>query len=73
MLRIWRGSGYVADLALFNYLQAANVLAALCVVTCRVFGQESAEVILGVGSHPKGAWETGNEPGEEKSLEDSPC
>ncbi|NOR26440.1 MAG: hypothetical protein GQ542_19040 [Desulforhopalus sp.] len=52
--------------------QAADVLAAPCVVTCRVFGQESAEAILGAGSHPKGAWETGNEPGEEKSLEDSP-
>ena len=32
-----------------------------------VIGQESAEAILGEGSHPKSAWETGNEPGEEKS------
>ena len=52
--------------------QAADVLAAPCVVTCREFGQESAEAVLGAGSHPKGARETGNEPGEEKSLEDSP-
>jgi hypothetical protein len=44
--------------------QAAYVLAALCVVTHRVFGQESAEVIVGEGSHLKGTWGTGNEPGE---------
>lgn len=35
--------------------------AALCVVTCREFGQESAEAILGEGRHHAGAMETGNE------------
>jgi len=43
---------------------AAKVSAAPCVVTCWEFGQESAEAILGEGSHPKGTWETGNELGE---------
>ncbi len=52
--------------------QAAYVSAAPCVVTFREFGQESAEAIVGEGRHPKGTWGTGNEPGEEKSLEDSP-
>ncbi len=52
--------------------QATNVLEAPCVVTCKEFGQESAEAILGAGSQPKGTGVTGNEPGEEKSLEDSP-
>jgi hypothetical protein len=51
--------------------QAVAVKAAPCVATCRVIGQESAEAIVGVGSHPKGAWVNGNEPGEEKSREDS--
>ena len=51
---------------------AAKVSAAPCVVTCREFGQESAEAILGVGSHPKGVREAGNEPGEQKSLEVTP-
>jgi hypothetical protein len=32
--------------------------------TCRVIGQESAEVIVGVGSFMKGANGTGNELGE---------
>jgi hypothetical protein len=44
--------------------QAADVLAAPCVVTRREFGQESAEAILGEGSHHAGAMETGNELGE---------
>ena len=44
--------------------RAAVILAAPCVATCREFGQESAEAILGEGSHPKGTWETGNELGE---------
>ena len=43
---------------------AVVVLAAPCVVTYREFEQESAEAIVGEGSHPKGAWVTGNEPGE---------
>jgi len=51
--------------------QAVAVTAAPCVATCRVIGQESAEAIVGVGSHPTGAWATGNELGEEKSREDS--
>jgi hypothetical protein len=51
--------------------QAVVVMAALCVATYRVIGQESAEAIVGVGSHPKGAWVNGNELGEEKSREDS--
>jgi hypothetical protein len=38
--------------------------AAPCVATCREFGQESAEAILGEGSHHAGAMETGNELGE---------
>ncbi len=44
--------------------QTADILAVSCVVTCREFEQESAEAILGAGSHPKGVWKTGNEPGE---------
>jgi hypothetical protein len=36
--------------------QAADVLVALCVVTQRVFGQESAEAIVGEGGHLKGKW-----------------
>ncbi len=51
---------------------ATDVLAAPCMVTCKEFVQESAEAILGAGSHPKGTRVSGNEPGEEKSLEDSP-
>jgi len=51
--------------------QAVAVKAASCVATCRVIGQESAEAIVGVGSHPKGEWAYGNELGEEKSREDS--
>ena len=38
--------------------------AAPCMATYMEFGQESAEAILGEGSHPKGTWGTGNEPGE---------
>lgn len=38
--------------------------AAPYVVTCREFGQESAEAIVGEGSHHAGAMGTGNEPGE---------
>jgi hypothetical protein len=38
--------------------------AATCVATGRVFGQESAEVIVGEGSHHAGAMVTGNELGE---------
>ena len=52
--------------------RAVAVTTALYVATCRVIGQESAEAILGVGSHSKGAWATGNELGESKSREDSP-
>ena len=44
--------------------QAADILAAPCVVTCRVFGQESAEAILGEGSHYEGTIVAGNELGE---------
>ena len=43
---------------------AVIVQAALYVVTCREFGQESAEVIVGEGSHHKGATVAGNELGE---------
>jgi len=43
---------------------AAVVTAALCVATCRVFEQESAEAILGVGNHHAGGMVLGNEPGE---------
>ena len=53
--------------------QAAEVSAAPCVVTCREFGQESAEAILGAGSHPKGAWETGNEPVNRKAGRTHPA
>ena len=52
--------------------RAVAVSTASCVVTCREFGQESAEAIVGEGSHHAGAMETGNEPGELKSWEDSP-
>jgi hypothetical protein len=38
--------------------------AAPCVATCWEFGQESAEAIVGEGSHHAGAMETGNELGE---------
>ncbi|MGC2064133.1 MAG: hypothetical protein WA610_14250 [Thermodesulfovibrionales bacterium] len=43
---------------------AVGVSAAPCVATCREFGQESAEVIVGVGSYHEGAVVTGNELGE---------
>ena len=43
---------------------AVGVSAAPCVATCREFGQESAEAIVGEGSHHAGAMGTGNEPGE---------
>ncbi len=41
--------------------------------TCKVFGQESAEAIVGEGSHHAGAMGTGNELGEEKSREVHPA
>ena len=44
--------------------QAADILAAPYVATCRVFGQESAEAILGEGSHYEGTMVAGNELGE---------
>ncbi len=44
--------------------RAVDVLAAPCVATCREFGQESAEAIVGEGSHHAGAMGTGNELGE---------
>jgi hypothetical protein len=44
--------------------RAVAVSVALCVATCKVIGQESAEVIVGEGSHHTGVMETGNEPGE---------
>ena len=44
--------------------QAVDVLAAPCVATCREFGQESAEAIVGERNHHTGAMGTGNEPGE---------
>ena len=42
----------------------ADVSTAPCVATRRVIGQESAEAIVGEGSHHKGAVVTGNELGE---------
>ncbi len=43
---------------------AALFTAALCVTTCRVFEQESAEAIVGAGNHHAGGIVTGNELGE---------
>jgi len=43
---------------------AVVVSAAPCVATFREFGQESAEVVLGVGSYHEGAVVNGNELGE---------
>ena len=43
---------------------AAIFPAALCVATCRVFEQESAEAIVGAGNHHAGGVVPGNEPGE---------
>ncbi len=43
---------------------AVVVSVAPSMATCREFGQESAEAILGEGSHHAGAMVTGNEPGE---------
>jgi hypothetical protein len=44
--------------------RAVAVMAAPYVATCSVIGQESAEAIVGDGSHHAGAMETGNELGE---------
>ena len=44
--------------------RAVAIMAAPSVATCREFGQESAEAILGEGSLHAGAMETGNELGE---------
>ncbi len=43
---------------------AVAVSTAPCVATCKVIGQESAEAIVGEGSHHEGAVVTGNELGE---------
>ena len=36
--------------------RAVAVLAAPCMATCRVIGQESAEVIVGAGRYQKVVW-----------------
>ena len=52
--------------------QAADVLGSVLHSNMQGVWAGISKAIVGEGSHPKGTWGTGNEPGEEKSLEDSP-